>query len=178
MNRVITQFRPSSHSVDYTIVATFKTEAEAKQKQAEILRKHNFEGELRSNKILVSLSQTSESGADDTVDCLAPYTNNVQVYNNYQEMTITFTLPRGLNNPITGLIFSHDQQEIYNRLCKLCGKPKITRVKNSEFWVFRYEGEKIYFNTNEYDLERPTFFFDAKRFDPGDTIITVEDETE
>lgn len=177
MSRLITGFRPSSHSADYTVVATFKTGAEAKQKQVELAKK-NIDGELRGNKILVFLSHVYESDADDTVHSLTHYTDNVEVYCDYQKITVTFTMPKGLNNKITGLIFSHDQQEIYKGLCKLCGKPKITRTKNGEFWVFQYEGEKIYFNPDDYTIERPTFFFNAQNFDPGNTIITVDEETE
>jgi len=177
MNKLITCLRPSSHSADYTVVATFKTGAEAKQKQVELAKK-NIDGKLRGNKILVFLSHVYESDANDTVHSLTYYTNNVEVYCDYQEITVTFTMPKGLNNKITGLIFSHDQQEIYKRLCGLCGKPKITHTRNGEFWVFQYEGEKIYFNTDHYTLERPTFFFNAQRFDPENTFITVDEETE
>ena len=135
-------FRPSSHSEDYTIVATFPSVEKALNAM-----KNAPAGKRRGNKLLVYLSNSYRIDADEVEAQLEEFEpSNVQVYDCYQELVVQFVLPRGISKDTLLLVLNREQLLIMHRLTTQCRTPKITRTNEKEIWTFEYAGERIFFD--------------------------------
>jgi hypothetical protein len=64
----------------------------------------------------------------------------IEVYDAYQELTITVQCPRGLSVKTTPLILDAETAELLNRLYPLC---KTKKIRN-ETIILKYAGERIF----------------------------------
>ena len=153
------QFRPSSHSEDYTLVATYTNKAKAmkayKALKRFLRRAEDDEGVkerdwsldeakvyLHNRKVLFSVYT---SGCLDQIRAVlnTHHPIDLKEYKDYQEVEIRVKLPPGVTADIANLFLPKDQAVAFGKLKQLCST-KIRRNKRSTVFIFRYAGEEIY----------------------------------
>ena len=155
-----TKFRHSSHSTDYTIVATFSDPVEAMEKMAKVAHdsceKLELADETCKNKGLMCVCEAYESDAKRVAKKLEKIGGkDVTVYTTYQRLTATFILPSWATEKIVALaggldaILSRNLRQIYHELSEHCEKPKIRRNRRHVEWKFTYKGDRIFFPDKE-----------------------------
>jgi len=134
------KFRPSSHSEDGTIIATFPNEKRAK----EVAKRLKRYGARRLDcRVGVSCSD-AEYGTIEQVDEIFDKYNaeDVEQYDMYQELIIEVTLPIEMPLSVVPLIVDRETAEIIVKLTRWLGKPEEKLTRQSKKLIYRYEGEK------------------------------------
>jgi len=136
-------FKPSSHSDDHTIIATFKTNQQARCAAGYIRQQAMVEGK----KVTVAL-HNAEYGTTESVEKTLKQFNpqELEAYNVYQELEITAKVIVGASPETLHLITSDDMATILIELLKKC-PVKITHKGKFDQWTFHYRGEGIFFGT-------------------------------
>jgi hypothetical protein len=173
--KIAVKLRPSGHSDDFTVVAEFREPKEARR-QKNLLKKDAVEGKVHGSKFITGLWCSYRQDAEAVASTLTKHgASSAQIYSSYQELTVSFSLPKGAGDKVIPLILTNDEVAIYRRLIKICGKPKAKHCKNGERRVFKYEGERIFFNVVNGDLSTtPTFNFGGRDLYAGKNVRLTE----
>jgi hypothetical protein len=168
MAAIIFNFRPSSHSTEFTIIATFRDN----RKIAAVAKKLKITA-VKNKRVFVHLSSLESDAVPDVVDELQKHApESVDVYTRYQELEIKVTLPKNANFDILHLILTSEQVEILKQLITCAGKPVEKQLGTKTIWRFRYSGEKIFFAAEELHSSHPLFEFETGLLNPGNEIET------
>lgn len=161
MNHMITTiFRPSSHSEDYTLIATFEKIEDAKRATASMKRflkdmanlseKHPVDWRpsdailLREKKV-VTFTVYTAGDLNDPAAVLEEWNpKKLEVYENYQDLRVTVTLPRGMSIEAAALILGRDDAEMIRWFTKHVGKPKVKIDEKVQLLTWTYKGDWIY----------------------------------
>jgi hypothetical protein len=137
------RFRPSSHSDDGTIVATFKTEAKAKE-AAECI--DTFQLRRDKNKVVLVFCNEPPGSIDWYTKSLNSHgAVQTKYYMRYEELVIRVFLPLGVTRAMVPLIVNVETFKILQELRQRCPKQNIKEIKTEGGLVlrFKYEGEGI-----------------------------------
>ena len=137
-------FRPSSHSEDGTIVATFKTQKHA----AEALRKLKHLGARRlDKKVGVACLDAEYKTIEKCKEILGELSPiNVEETEDYrQEVIIEATVPLGTTLETAPLMLDQRDLQILKGLIKECGKPELVNTKKKTIIRFRSVNEDMLF---------------------------------
>lgn len=166
MTLVMFKFRPSSHSEDYTLIATYPNAEDAGKAQAALdkllkdMEEHpeTYETDWSPDEAQVStagnqvtLAVYSAGYVDDVESVLskAVAAEKVECYTNYQELTITVKLPRGLKPETAMLVLEKEESEAIKWLTRAVGSPKMTEGEDGEqMYEWFYSGDEIYWDGN------------------------------
>ena len=163
MKVLLFKFRPSSHSSDYTIVARFRTDRKAEEAYREleqlIVEMDDAEAygvdwspgdafySLRGKTVYFSVYSSGHLGpAEDILSEAEDY----NVYTNYQELTISVEVPKGLNFESAMLVLPREEAEMLKVLRERCEKVEVEEEGDRQFFIFKYKGDGIY---DEFDNE-------------------------
>ncbi len=156
------KFRPSSHSEDYTIIATYQTDEDATkaQKAVEKLLKdmakqpENYDTDWSPDEAQVSTCgnqvtfEVYSAGSLDDVEAAlqeAADPETLNCYSSYQEVTISVKIPKGLTPQTAMLVLDKDEAEAIKWLTEHIGDPKIIAGENGEqTYEWFYAGDEIY----------------------------------
>jgi hypothetical protein len=158
------RFRPSSHSDDYTLIATYSSKDEAKR-AGRILRKlledmkyhpDDYEVDWDPGDVSVSVVgcevwfQVYTAGYLRDIELAlrkATLPSGMECYANFQELKIQVTVPEKLALETTMLVLDKEEAQAIKWLMKHCGKPKISCKKNgTQTFEWFYRGDGIYDN--------------------------------
>ena len=158
------KFRPSSHSEDYTIIATYKTSEDAGKAQAALdklfkdMEEHaeNYdtdwspeEAQFSTAGNQVTFEVYSAGSVDDVESTLNEAANveKVECYTNYQEITVTVKVPKGLTPQTAMLVLDKEESEAIKWFTRVVGTPKITEGEDGEqTYEWFYSGDEIYWD--------------------------------
>lgn len=156
------KFRPSSHSEDYTVIAKYQTDEDAAKAQkavAELLKKMETEPEKYDADWSPDDAQISTAGSQVSFEVYsAGYLDDVEAalqevatpeslnsYSNYQEVTISVKIPKGLTPQTAMLVLDPDEAKAIKWLKENIGDPKIIADENGEqMYEWFYAGDQIY----------------------------------
>jgi hypothetical protein len=155
------KFRPSSHSEDYTLIATYEDEETAKKVRDALFKmledmKKNPEGyDTDWDPDEAEVSQCGDqvtfevytAGYLDDVEALLEKVakpQSVECYQNYQEITIYVQVPKGLSLDAAMLVMDKDEAEAIKWLRKYCGEPEVLDNGKSRIFKWDYAGDGIY----------------------------------
>jgi len=161
------KFRPSSHSDDFTLIATYKDGETAKRVKDALFRmledmKKNPEGydtDWDPDEAGVShygnqvTFEVYTAGYLDDVEALLEKIakpDSIECYQNYQEITIYVEIPKGLTLDAAMLVLDKDEVEALRWLRKHCGEPKVTDNGKNQLLEWFYAGDEIYFDGSFY----------------------------
>jgi len=155
------KYRPSSHSDDYSIVATYKDFKKAAkvekalEKLLEDIKKHENDYDTDWNPDEARVSQDGckvwfevyTAGYLEDVESViykVAVPQEVECYQNYQELTIRVNLPRGLTLESAMLVLEREEAEALKWFKNVCGEPKIIGVESgSQTIEWFYSGDEI-----------------------------------
>lgn len=158
------KFRPSSHSEDYTIIATYKTAEDAGKAQAALdklfkdMEEHaeNYdtdwspeEAQFSTAGNQVTFEVYSAGSVEDVESTLNEAANveKVECYTNYQEITVTVKVPKGLTPQTAMLVLDKEESEAIKWFTRVVGTPKITEGEDGEqTYEWFYSGDEIYWD--------------------------------
>jgi len=153
------KLRPSSHSEDLTLIATFGSEERA-EKAYDSLKSllgdmdqepekyvvdwspDEADVELRGNEILFSVYTAGD--LDDVEDVLRELAEKVECFTGYQELVIEAEVPKGLTPESAMLVLDADEAEAVRKLTELCGRPEVSKDGDKQFFVWLYKGDRLY----------------------------------
>ncbi|MGD6805815.1 MAG: hypothetical protein ACQCN4_02525 [Candidatus Bathyarchaeia archaeon] len=161
------KFRPSSHSEDYTIIASYQTDEDAAKAQKavdELLKDmekqpENYdtdwspdEAQVSTCGNQVSFAVYSAGSLDDVESALQKEAEpeSLNCYTNYQELTIMVKVPKGLTPQSAILVLDTAEAEAIKWLTEHIGNPKITEEENEQTYEWFYAGDEIYYDTYLY----------------------------
>ena len=153
--------RPSSHSEDYTLVAEYASEEAAAKTVKALKRVRNmatkdeidvdWNGEdaqiTRKGKTVKFIVNTGGSINEAKAAMHIQTPKGFGAYTNYQELTITVKVPKGIarNVGIVPLVMNPEEANAILCLISSCGEPEVTRCgKKHEILTWNYRGERIY----------------------------------
>jgi hypothetical protein len=158
------KFRPSSHSDDFTIIATYQL-AEDAGKAVDALNKlladmeehpENYDTDWSPDEAQVSAAgnqvnfEVYSAGYIDDVESVVNKAANpekVECYTNYQELTITVKVPKGLTTETAMLVLDKEEAEAIKWFTETIGAPKITEGEDGEQTLeWFYNGDEIYWD--------------------------------
>ena len=163
------KFRPSSHSDDYTLIATYKSvvRAEKVEKTLKKLLKdmkdhsNDYDTDWSPDEAHVSVSRKKvwfevyTAGYLDDVESVLRKTavpEEVECYRDYQELTVRVTVPKDLTPESAMLILDKDEAEAIKWFKENCGEPKVVEcgdgIRQTLEWF--YSGEGIYSESTLY----------------------------
>jgi hypothetical protein len=157
------KFRPSSHSEDYTLIATYKDEETAKKvrdalfKMLEDMKKNpeGYDTDWDPDEAGVSHYGDHVTFEVYTAGCLGDVEallekvakpQSVECYQNYQEITIYVEVPKGLSLDAAMLVMDKEEAEAIKWLRERCGKPEIMENGESQIFKWFYAGDEIYYD--------------------------------
>jgi len=157
---ITTIFRPSSHSEDYTLIATFEKIEDAKRAatsmkrflkdMANLSEKHHVDWRpsdailLREKKV-VTFTVYTAGDLKDPVAVLKEWNpKKLEVYENYQELRATVSLPSGMSVETAALVLGRDDAEMIRWFTKHVGKPKVKKNEKTQTLTWTYKGDWIY----------------------------------
>lgn len=164
MTFVIFKFRPSSHSEDYTLIATYPAVEDAGKAQAALdrllkdMEEHPDtydtdwspeEAQISTAGNQVTFAVYSAGYVDDVESVLNKAANpeKVECYTNYQELTITVKVPKGLTPETAMLVLEKEEAEAIKWLTTAIGPPKIAESEDGEqTYEWFYSGDEIYWD--------------------------------
>jgi len=163
MRWYVLKFRPSSHSEDFTLIATYKDEETAKKvkdalfKMLEDMKKNpeGYDTDWDPDEAGVSHYENQVTfevytgGYLDDVEALLEKVakpQSVECYQNYQEVTIYVEVPKGLSLDAATLVLDRDEAEAIKWLRKRCGKPEVIDNGKSQILKWFYTGDEIYYD--------------------------------
>jgi hypothetical protein len=157
------KFRPSSHSDDVTLVATY-AKPETANKAAQLLEK--FLAEVKANPNAHHLDWGPDdaeafthgnrllfnvytAGYLDEVDAIINGLKPEKVgeFIDFQEVEIEVTLPKGLTKKVTPLVLTAEEAEVIRWLKKEVGTPQTETVGEQEKLKWTYSGSGIYYGS-------------------------------
>ncbi|MCL1970107.1 MAG: hypothetical protein FWF66_01395 [Candidatus Bathyarchaeota archaeon] len=155
------KFRPSSHSEEYSIIANYPSKQQATQAQKTVEQLLEDMAKNPSNyKVDWSPDEAELLTWDDKVSFrvyTAGYLENIETalqekakpstinyHVNYQELTISVKLPKNLTLQAASLVLDREQVKAIEWLNNNIGSPKITQTKDSETYVWVYDGDELY----------------------------------
>jgi len=157
------KFRPSSHSEDVTLVATY-TKPEVANKAAQLLEK--FLAKVKANPNAYRLDWTPDDvevfthenqlhfnvytagyleEVDAIINGLKP--KKVGEFIDFQEVEIEVTIPKRLTKKAAPLVLAADESETIKWLKKEVGKPQTETVGEQEKLKWIYSGSGIYYGS-------------------------------
>lgn len=155
------KFRPSNHSEQYCIIATYPSKQQAAKAQKAVARliadmaKHPSDykvdwlpgnAELLAWDDQVSFRVYTAGDLENVEAALQekakPSTMKYHTY--YQELTISVKLPKNLTPQTASLVLDREQAKAIEWLNNHIGTPKITQDKDSEMYVWVYAGDELY----------------------------------
>jgi hypothetical protein len=166
MIQILPNFRPSSHSDNYTVVADFQNEKAAKKVATELHDK-SVKNQVISRVTGVYLVEAEEI-EEDLKKAGAIKT---QILTSYQKLLIRISAPEGAREELLPLFLSHATIEVLRTLRKLCKKPVEEKKDGKTCLVFRYVGERIFYRDER--SKRTIFFFGSQDF-PTDENVQVK----
>jgi len=161
---VMFKFRPSSHSDDFTLIATYQTVEDAGKAQAALdkllkdMEEHpeSYDTDWSPEEAQVSAAGNQvtfavySAGFLDDVESVVEKTakpETVNCYTNYQELTITVKLPKGLTPQTAMLVLDKEEAEAIKWLTETIGTPKIAEGADGEqTYEWFYSGDEIYWD--------------------------------
>ena len=164
MPYVIFRFRPSSHSEDYTIIATYQNTQDANKAQTALdkllkdMEEHpdtydtDWSPEEAQNSTAgnqVTFTVYSAGYVDDVESVLskAAAAEKVDCFTNYQELTITAKVPKGLTPETAMLVLDKEEAEAIKWLTNATGSPKVSEAEDGEqTYEWFYSGDEIYWD--------------------------------
>jgi hypothetical protein len=159
---LIFKFRPSNHSEDYTIIATYKDAKTAKKVHSRLRRllkdmaKHEVDYEtdwgpeeancwVRDEKVGFTVYTAGYLDDVESIMNMAAKPTEYNVYRDYQVLEIRVKVPKGLGIETAMLILDFEEAEALRRLKQLSSKMEIQEAEDgSRYFVFEYEGDGIY----------------------------------
>jgi len=169
----IYHFRPSSHSEDGTIVATFKNKVEAqkaaKKFNEEAREDDNYSCSTIENRLILYFGDAQYGTMDEIAERLKYLADDIQDYNLYQELTIEVCLPTKSTLAHLPLMLDRDSLEIVMWLLKT-GKPKTRQNKDSYTLIFSYRGEEIYESQGNSFSEKEVLIINNRELEIGPHI--------
>jgi hypothetical protein len=168
--KIAVSFRPSSHSEDGTIVATFKSEEEAKAAAKKLELVGDKQKKRHKNLVLVGF-WNADFG---TIPPVAQALKNLgaaqtRVYNAYQELTVEFEFPLDVPPKMLPLLFDADSLGIWNWFSQQCQKQEFKRG-GKQIIQFFYCGDAVYLNPLNSAVTSEQICVDGKRFKIGRNI--------
>jgi len=176
-------FRPSSHSHDYTIVAIYETSEEAKKAKEQVMKllaemekdpnaylvdwdPEEAEVSLKDNKLFFSVYTAGYlDEAERKIEATGP--KKMNTYENYQELTIQITTPKGVTLETAGLILPAEEVSALKWLYTFLGKPTIKPHSDPDKQIleWKYSGDGIYNSlTNTIYLPNEINLFNRKNW--------------
>lgn len=157
----VLKFRPSSHSEDYTIIATYENKSDAENVEEALLKmlgdmKKNMDGYdtdwspdeayVSSDGERVIFEVYSAGYLEDVESVLRKVAKPVELdcYTNYQRLEISVSVPSGVTPESALLILGKKEAEALRWLLKYCGKPQIEDSGKRGVFKWYYEGDGIY----------------------------------
>ena len=136
------KFRPSSHSDDYTLIATYKgtVRAEKAEKALKKLLKdmkdhsEDYDADWSPDEAHVSVSgkkvwfEVYTAGYLDDVESVlrkVAVPEEVECYSDYQELTVRVTVPKELTPESAMLVLEKEEAEAIKWFRENCGEPKV-----------------------------------------------------
>jgi hypothetical protein len=155
------KFRPSSHSEDFTLIATYRDEKTAEKvkdalfRMLEDMRKNpeGYDTDWDPDDAGVShyggqvTFEVYTAGYLDDVEALLEKVakpQSVECYQNYQEITIYVEVPKDLSLDAAMLVMDVEEAEAIKWLRKHCGEPEIENNGKSRTFKWSYAGDEIY----------------------------------
>jgi len=143
-NYLLMKFRPSSHSEDGTVVATFENDDDAKQAINKVRR---YGGTKWRNKVMVSGCSLDHNALWNTErifrECRA---KEIKKPERHQELIITVSLPAKATLKTIPLLLDPAVAQTITALTRTCGKPHETIKGNTRILTFSYcKDKKIYY---------------------------------
>ncbi len=161
MNWYVFRFRPSSHSDNYTVIATYRSDRvaekvkEALLKMLEDMRRNpeSYDTDWDPDEAAVwrdgnhVMFEVYTAGYLEDVDALlrkVAKPQSIECYVNYQELTICVSVPKGLSVEAAMLVLDRDEAEAVKWLTENCGKPEIEENEKERILKWFYKGDEIY----------------------------------
>lgn len=160
---IVFKFRPSGHSEDYVLVATYRDEEAAakavRRLRAKLRRLQEIErrnvnaypfdwpaGNARfyRDKHHVIFQVYSGSVPEPIARLLEGNAEEVAVREGQQALHIRVKLPKGVSFETAPLLFDRNEFNALKLLMKVAGKPKVKVVKGYEVWEWRHIGKLCY----------------------------------
>ncbi|RLF12948.1 MAG: hypothetical protein DRJ69_00170 [Thermoprotei archaeon] len=173
------KFRPSSHSEDFTLIATYSSSEKAAvveetlKRFLEDMEEHPDDYDTdwdpddarvfkRGNEVWFNVYT---AGYLDDVESaiLKGKPEKVECYRDYQELTVRVKVPAGLTPEVAVLIGDKDEAEAIRWLTENCGKPKVVENGGDDElleWMYCGDGiyddyeNKLYLGGIEFDLNK------------------------
>jgi len=164
----IFKFRPSSHSDDFTLIATYKDaeKAEKVKRALERLLKDmeenidDYEVDWSPDNAHVSLDgnrvwfEVYTAGYLDDVESVirkVAKPENIECYTNYQEITVRVRIPKGLTAESAMLVLDKEEAEAIRWFRENCGEPETMDCGDgTQILEWFYSGNEIYCNDTLY----------------------------
>jgi hypothetical protein len=159
----IFKYRPSSHSEDYTLIAIYKDEKAAEKvkrtlfKLIEDMRKNtnDYEADWAPDDAHISTEgskvwfEVYTAGYMDDVESVlrkVAEPKEIECYRDYQELTVTVKVPKGLTPEAAMLVLDKEEAEAVKWFKENCGSPKTFECGDGEHQTFEwfYRGDNIY----------------------------------
>jgi hypothetical protein len=139
MNNFYLKFRPSSHSDDGTIVATFETSEMAKWVAAIL------DAGCLGEKVFLVVYHEVEGSIDALENQLERMgAKKVANYDRYQELIITVQLPPGISDDSLPIIVDRRIVDLVKKLRKLGATQKTRSTHGTQETKFWYSGKTIF----------------------------------
>ena len=143
---LIIKFRPSSHSEDGTIVATFEKREVAKkalEKLDQVLQCASCS--VFKKKVKVKCGDCEYGTLDRATHILVRFgAKSVEEVGSYQELTITVTLPPKVTIETSPLVLDKNTASIIKELVAICPRPKQKMTEKETVYTFKYSGPSIF----------------------------------
>jgi len=141
------KFRPSSHSVDGTVISTFKSREDA----VAAAKKFRRSTKMRCRTFGSSAAMYFRSGegnclqdAQKTMESFGAKASAIYAEDYIQKLVITIKLPQGMTKNQIPLVIDQNLAKLIDVLRFLCSCKK-RETRKYVFLEFRYEGEAIFF---------------------------------
>ena len=162
------KFRPSSHSDDFTLIATYKDEESARKVEDALKRLlkdmeeniDDYDTDWSPDEASVSLDgnkvwfEVYTAGYLDDVESVirkVAKPENIECYANYQEITVRVRIPKGLTIESAMLVLDKEEAEAIKWFIEKCGKPAIKECgDNTQILEWFYSGDEIYYDDTLY----------------------------
>ena len=171
---ILFKFRPSSHSDDFTIIASYKDDSSAEKVKVALEKLIEYMKEnpdaldtdwspdeacISSCGNEVSFSVYSAGYLDSVESVLqtAATPTDISTYTYYQYLRICVRVPRGLTHDTMTVVLDKEEAEAIRWLLSNCGEPQIGECGDEEEWKWEYKGDGIY---NDESILNVGFEFD------------------
>jgi hypothetical protein len=159
----VLKLRPSSHSDDYTIIATYRDKRAARKVGDALerllgdMKQHTDEYDTDWSPEEASVQVVGErvwfevytAGYMDDVESVlrkVAVPKEVECYRNHQELKVRVNVPIGLNMETAALILDKDEAQALKWFREVCGEPKVEDCGDGAHQILEwsYEGDEIY----------------------------------